>query len=208
MELTAVLKDWLKLVIGLTMLFALPPQIATASSSKSKPDCQTDKLYCTILELRPDINKDMAYSLSNHIYKYSNMYKVDPYRVIAIGMQESGLRVVNRKQSVMLINEECDPEGVCTEYAKYVTGYSDVGIFQFHVNTIQNYSMDALRLRDDIEYATEQACLLLSLKIKECKDVGKNAWACYHSRTEHHRKLYVKLVNRYYKNKDLIDGKD
>lgn len=206
MEHRVVLKNLLRLATGLIMLFA-----SALSADAANPNCQTDKLYCAILELRPDINKDMAYSLSNHVYKYSKMYKVDPYRIIAIGMQESGLRVVNRKQSVMLINEECDPEGVCTEYAKYVTGYSDVGIFQFHVNTIQNYSMDALRLRDDIEYATEQACLLLSLKIKECQDIGKDSWSCYHSRTEHHRKLYVKLVNRYYKNKDtkeINDGKD
>lgn len=177
-----------------------------APAFASSRDCAVHPLYCAILELRPDISTDFAMDFSNYVSKYSRQYKVDPYRVLAIAMQESAIRNIHRKQMVVLINEQCDDEGVCTEYTSLASGYTDIGIFQFHALTIQYYGMDILRLRDDIEYATEQHCKLLAIKIKECADLGEEAWSCYHSRSPKYRVKYVTDVNRYYLPGGAADG--
>lgn len=135
-------------------------------------------IECAIRTLQPLTGAGEARLLSNLISKYSLKYKVDPLRVVAIAMQESGLRNVDRIHG-----------GIVT----------DVGIYQFNILTIDSYGMDAVRLKNDIAYATERMCWLLSIKLKECSDLGKDAWACYHSRTDKHRLKYINLVDKYYK---------
>lgn len=95
------------------------------------------------------------------------------------------------------LKEDCT-SGTCVEYMRKVRGYTDIGLYQFHAATIEAYGMDAIRLRDDIEYATDRHCFLLSVKVKECADLGEDAWACYHSRTPKYRNKYIQMVNRYF----------
>ena len=106
---------------------------------------------------------------------------------------------IHRKHTVLELVEDCDEEtGKCVEYMRKVRGYTDIGLYQFHAATIEAYGMDALRLRDDIEYATDRHCFLLSVKLRECADLGDSAWTCYHSRTPFYREKYEKMVNKYY----------
>lgn len=149
-----------------------------AGSIPSGTDCSRHPLQCAIMSLQPAIKAGEAHTLSNYIYKYSKKYEVDPYRVIAIGMQESSLQNINRVNNQII---------------------TDVGMFQFNVNTIDAYEMDFERLQTDLSYQVEMACWLLSQKLKYCSDLGMDAWTCYHSRTEKYRLLYQDLVNRYYK---------
>lgn len=187
----------LRNLILTTTLYALV-LAGTAAGNSGPVDCDRDPVLCAILKLRPNVDHKYAYKLSNEIAKYARKYSVDPYRIVAIGMQESGLRNIHRKHDVIVITEDCNEVGICTEYVKQVRGYTDIGIFQFHARTITDHGLDVLRLRDDIGYATEQACRLLSQKIRQCADLGDEAWSCYHSRTEKYRTKYVKLVERYY----------
>lgn len=148
-------------------------------------------LECAIKTLQPALAAGEARLLSNYIARYSKKYNVDPYRVIAIGMQESSLRQVNRYR------EYKTPTGV----QRVVT---DIGLFQFNINTIDAYEMDFERLQTSLEYQVEMACWLLSRKLVYCSDLGMEAWACYHSRTDKHRLLYQELVNRYYKGEQYV----
>lgn len=167
--------------------------------AEAKEDCAKNPVYCAILKLRPDIDKTFGLELSNYIFKYSKKYGTDPYRSVAIAMQESTLRNIHRKQDVVLIKEHCDSDNVCVEYTELGTGYTDIGIWQFHARTIQAFSMDALRLRDDIEYSTERHTYLLRIKMQECgAALGEDAWSCYHSSTPQYREKYVQMVERYY----------
>lgn len=136
-------------------------------------------LRTALQTLQPKLNNEEALILSNLIYKYSIKYNVDPYRVIAIGMQESGLKNIDRLSK----------NGIIT----------DIGIFQFNVGTIDIYKLDSRRLKDDISYAVEKACWLLSKKLKDCQHLGKDAWGCFHSRSDKHRLKYHKMVDKYYK---------
>lgn len=136
--------------------------------------------------------------LSNAIAKYSKQYGTDPYRSVAIAMQESSLRNVHRKQDFIIITETCDEENVCSESVKQSTGYTDLGIFQFHARTIKERNVDVLLLRDDVEYATEQHIKLLAEKKRLCQELGSEAYTCYHSKTPKYRELYKKAVEGYY----------
>lgn len=159
--------------------------------------CQKHPIYCSIKAINNKVDDAWAMEISNHLHKYSKRYNTDPMISVAIIAQESMFRNVHRKQDIVLFYEECDEDNVCVEYTKLATGYTDVGLYQFHARTIQAYGMDALRLRDDIEYATERHAFLLSEKLRECSRLGKEAWSCYHSATPHFRKKYVRMVGRY-----------
>lgn len=175
-----------------TLVMAEPQNCGSVQFSKKNP------IYCAIMSIHPKVEHSWAMILSNYIHKYSRKYTTDPLRTVAIIAQESMFRNVHRKHTVLELVEECDEAGECIEYLRKVRGYTDIGLYQFHAATIEAYGMDALRLRDDIEYATERHCFLLSVKLRECADLGDSAWTCYHSRTPLYREKYERMVNRYY----------
>lgn len=152
-----------------------------------KVRCRNHPIFCRIVNLKPTIDKEFAMTLSNLIHKYSNKYGTDPLITVAIAMQESSLRNVNRY-------------GTVYKSGKYIKGITDVGIYQFHVNTIRNEGLNADKLAEDLDYATEQHVKLLKKKMKLCRwlDIPlEESWSCYHSATEKHRLKYVNLVKRY-----------
>lgn len=165
--------------------------IATAiavSGSASGVDCSVHKIYCRLVDLQPDINVTFAMELSNKLYRYSRRYGTDPMVSVAIGMQESSLRNIDRYETVI------DSKG------RYVRGVSDIGVFQLHVATIANLELDPTRLRNDLDYQVEQHVKLLRRKIRVCSAKGwaKGAeWSCYHSYSRSNRKHYENLVRRY-----------
>lgn len=170
------------------------------SSSLLAVDCEKNKLYCTIMDLQPSADPAWAMRLSNYIYKYSKQYGTDPYRSIAIAMQESGLKNINRKEAVLIEDSICDAEGACVDSYRSVEGLTDIGVFQFHVKTIMNdSSFDLVRLRTDLEYATKRHVKFLKEKMEACSHLKDESWSCYHSVTPKYRKQYVKHVNRYYR---------
>lgn len=161
-----------------------------AFNSYAVPKCPSEKhpLYCTIVELKPSINKSFAFRMSNLIYRYSRIYKTDPYRTIAIIMQESGFRNIHVPGSVYVPKDDITIEGL-----------KDLGLYQMNVSTIQHYGFDPAKIIEDLEYATECHFKILKRKIKLCKNLGKDSWTCYHSKTPFYRENYKKLVNRYYR---------
>lgn len=171
---TGFIKAIIMLLVSITChnVYAAPLVMKAPSDTQ----CIKHPLACAIKTLQPALAGGEAFFLSNLIYKYSKKYNVDPYIVIAIAMQESGLRNINRTSG-----------GIIT----------DVGLYQFHISTIDHYNIDMLRLTMDIAYQTERACWLLSVKLKECSDLN-NSWACWHSRTDKHKAKYELMVNKYY----------
>lgn len=168
-------------------------------SAEGRPKCPSvsHPIYCSILKLNQNIDKSYAFKLSNYIHKATKKYKLDPMRSVAIAAQESMFQNIHRKHTVLELVEKCEND-TCVEYMRTVRGYTDIGVWQFHAATIRQYGMDALRLRDDIEYATDRHAFLLRAKLRECADLGTDAWVCYHSRTVKYREKYKRMVNRYY----------
>lgn len=156
-------------------------------------DCNRHKVYCKITKLNKHIDKDFAMKLSNMIYRKAKKYKTDPMVSVAIAMQESSIRNINRHETAVN-HYECYHLKICEP----IKTISDVGIFQIHVNTAKHYDIDIHRLLTDIEYQVESHMKILSSKIKLCKRKGiKTVWSCYHSVTPKHRNKYVRMVGRY-----------
>lgn len=161
------------------IITCLPVFISNIAQSKpSSTNCEQNPIQCALLTLQPALGSEGSYLLSNLIHKYANFHNVDPYRLVAIAMQESSLRNINRTTKTGII--------------------TDVGLFQFNINTIDIYNMDVRRLQEDIAYAVERASWLLAKKLIECNNLGQEAWTCYHSRTDKHRLKYLNQVNKYY----------
>lgn len=151
-------------------------------------DCNKHSIYCHIVKLNPGAPKAME--LSNYLYKYSTKYDTDPHISVAIAMQESSLRNRNRYVYGSFVN--CEGKRVVRKVA------TDIGLFQFHVRTIENMNIDSQRLQLDLEYAVEQHVKLLKHKMKVCKSKGiDNTWGCYHSYTKEKRDEYVRKVRRF-----------
>jgi len=175
----------------LILLLSISPTI-----SLGDVDCSEHRVYCKIKELRPKIDDKRAMQLSNILYGYAKKYGGDPILAVAIGMQETSLREKDRKQNSIEFFRTCSG-GRCYEDWRVISTITDVCMFQFHVDTIVNYGMDPIRLRDDLSYCVEWHFKLMSQKIKECKDLRGEAWSCYHSRTKKHREMYIRDVERY-----------
>ena len=156
-------------------------------------NCAKNPIFCHIKRLKPNIRHEKAIRLSNIFHKSARKYKVNnPIRSVAIAMQETSLNLkLSRKQNVIVFNDDMTAWEV-------IKGYSDICMFQFHVNTIVNEKLDPIRLKTDINYCTDQHFKLMKKKIKACKHLGDEAWTCYHSRTSRLRKRYKEDVERYY----------
>lgn len=185
----------MKILLTLTLILG-----AFFTSKAEALDCSRHRIYCKIISLRPNIDKAWAMKFSNIIYAKSKKYGTDPIRSVAVGMQETSLRRINRKQSVLLVKEVCS-DGICVDEYTKVTGLTDLSIWQFHIETVAAFGMDYGKIQNDLVYATDFHFKLMKHKIKRCKHLGDDAWTCYHSITERHRKLYKKMVNRFYKGK-------
>lgn len=180
-------------------LIASQTSIAASVNSafSTKVSCKVNPLYCQICKFKPKVNKVWAMKLSNLLHKYGKKYHIDPWRSLAIAMQESSLKNQHRRRKVLVYYDFCKKDQ-CVKKYKYVEGLTDVGLFQFHVNTIIYNKINPLRLASDLEYVVKQHFLLLSKKQKQCQFLGAESWACYHSKNKKYRDKYIKLVNRYF----------
>ncbi len=166
----------------------------------SSLSCQKNRIFCQILTLRPNIDKKWAYKFSNLLYKYGKKFKMDPMRSLAIAMQETSLKNQHRSRNVLVFFDKCDNKH-CVKSYKEIIGFSDLSIFQFHVNTIKNFDINPLKLNTSLEYAVKSHFELLQYKQQRCKHLKESAWACYHSKTPKYQNRYISMVNRWYPKK-------
>ena len=186
-------KFWATLIIGwiIIPLLVLVVVMYSCPIHGAEIDCDKNPIYCNILDKKPDMVPSKAMELSNTIYKYSKKYKQNPHISVAIGMQETGLKQANREQNIIVFDDSDKGWSV-------VKGYSDVCMFQFHVNTIVAHNLNPIKLKNDLDYCVEQHFKLMQQKRKICSHLGKDSWTCYHSVNKIPREFYKKLVERYF----------
>lgn len=163
--------------------------INSTSLGDSTTNCEKHPLLCTILTLNPTIDYDRAMKISNAVAKYSKVYDIDPYISLAIIRQESGFADINRTIRAMVKTKKG------YEIQDVIT---DIGMYQFNVNTIELYKIDADKFKTDLDYSTNWHFKLLKEKMNFCKRLGKNSFACYHSATPDKYKAYIRQVRRWY----------
>lgn len=154
-------------------------------------ECSKHPIYCKIVKLVPNIDKDFAMNISNVFHKYGKKYQLDPNISVAIAMQETGLKRKSRTGKVIVYSQDM-------QSFEIVEGYTDICMFQFHVDTIKAEDLDPIKLKLDFNYCAEQHFKLLKKKISLCRERKiKPYWSCYHSVTPEFRELYTKQVNRF-----------
>lgn len=187
-------------ILGFSVNLSASPEIAVKDSPELTVEfCKRNKIYCAIVKLKPGIDSKFAMDLSNAIYKYSRRAKVDPFRVVAIAMQESSISPVVRYETVRVQKTICAREKVCVvRYVKEKRA-TDFGIYQFHAKTVESLGVDQKRLMSDLDYATKVHTEFLALKQKQCSaKYKKTAWACYNSSTPKLHKAYARKVEKHY----------
>lgn len=158
-------------------------------------NCKQHSVYCHIKALRPDMDDKRAMNLSNLIYKYAKKYGTDPHVSVAIGMQESRLRNIHAQQYGLQKVTVCDEANFCHDDFREVKIYTDLGMFQFHVGSLDSYNINLKRvIRHDLDYIVEKHIKILRDKIKMCEHLKEAAWSCYHSKTPNKRKIYYQMV--------------
>lgn len=180
---------------GLMLMISWP--CFSSNIDVSTLTCTDNRLYCHILQLRPNIDKEWAYKFSNLLYKYAKKFKMDPMRSLAIAMQETSLKNQHRTRKVLVFYDQCNKDK-CIKAYREVEGASDLSVFQFHVNTIKEFNIDPIQLNYSLEYAVKTHFELLKYKEEHCAFLKENAWACYHSKTPKYQKQYIEMVNRWY----------
>lgn len=178
--------------------------IAVSMGNVDAADCERHPIYCHIKRVKPSMNNKKAMRLSNLMYKYARKYKIkNAIRSVAIAMQETNLRNINRSQTVIIFETKCGDDSSmtliwpCIETFKYVKGYSDISLFQFHALTIKHYKLDPVKLKNNLEYAVEKHFMIMKDKLKLCKYLEEDAWTCYHSTTPKLRKRYKEDVEQW-----------
>ena len=149
---------------------------------------QKHPIYSQILKIKPTINKKYAMHLSNVMHKMSKKYNQDPLISVAIAMQESSMRNINRKQRIVIYTKDG---------YEIKRGYTDLCLFQIHVDTAIHYGMDLVKLNNNLSYCVEQHFRIMKIKRNACKRLDKDSWTCYHSFTKSLRLQYKKLVERF-----------
>ena len=165
----------------------------STSAAAAAPDCTRHPIYCKIVEINPSIDRGFAMELSNIIYRAAILYKIDPMISVAIAAQESGIRNINREAIGVYPVCEVHAHVPCHTFRTI----TDVGIFQIHVKTAENYGMDIFKLLNSVEYQVVSHMKILKQKLKLCADLGDEAYSCYHSKTPKYRKAYVKHIKKY-----------
>ncbi len=97
------------------------------------------------------------------------------------------------RRALVIAKLESDYQGVISRSGK------DLGVFQFHTDTIRRYGFDKNYLRSNLEYAMYAFTLVMHDKLTACKH-RKVPEACWHSTTQVH-------YSRYSKNYTAIDKK-
>ncbi len=189
---------YLGVLLSTSLAVAKPTFIPNPYRPKQQANCKLHKLYCKIMELQPNSDPKWAMRFSNALVRYAKKYDMDPWLSLAIAMQESSLLFPKPVTKSIVFTRTCNKKGVCNRSHKIVEGHTDLGIFQFHVNTIISNDIDPVRLIEDLDYATDWHYQVLKKKIVQCKHLGEKAWACYHRRTPMLHANYFKKVSRYY----------
>jgi hypothetical protein len=166
--------------------------VAALSVAEAKPtQCSDRPVYCKLTKFRPDLDRLTLSRIASVFRRHAEKHGQDPMLSVAIAMQETGLRQVNRIENVIVFN----PDGITWRVERGVT---DVCMFQFHVDTIVDQGLDPIKLKDNLDYCVEQHFKLLKKKRTICSDLGDDAWTCYHSKNPKLRKTYKRMVARYF----------
>jgi len=179
----------------------------------------THPIYQRLLELQPSLDKPLAMSISNEIYKCHKKIGLDKYIMTAIYNQESSinykakncLKGILAKSAVDEIVSIIGKNSVIIDEQKLRDELThipfkvcfDLGIGQINVNTALRFAQctDLKRLITDYKYNISCSCKVLEGFKKRFSHKDKLWWTRYNANNPVKREIYRQLVIRYYPKK-------
>jgi len=176
-------------------------------------------IYHRLLELQPTLNKKLAMSISDEIYKCHKRINVDKFIITAIYNQESSinykakncLKGILHKSALDEIMSIVDKNSITINEQKLRDDLThiplkvcfDLGIGQINVNTALRYKecTDLNRLITDYKYNISCSCKVLEGFKKRFGHKDKLWWTRYNANNPEKREIYRQLVIRYYPKK-------
>lgn len=181
--------------ILILILLILTSTIAQAYDVKNNP------IYHSILVLNPKIDKRDAFKYSNIIYKYSNLYKIDPFLIVAISRQESYINL-NTVREVIISDIELDKK--TNKFIKKVE-VTDFCMMQINKQNVISKNLDPERLIRDPDYCIHEGVKILNF-FKKFSESEEFWWTRYNSPSDNHREIYKKYVlDHYSKISDIVN---
>jgi len=176
-------------------------------------------IYRRLLELQPSLDKKLAMSISDEIYKCHKRIGVDKFIMTAIYNQESSinykakncLKGILHKSALDEIMSIINKNAVTLDEQKLRDDLThipfkvcfDLGIGQINVNTALRYKQctDLKRLITDYKYNISCSCKVLEGFKKRFGHKDKLWWTRYNANNPVKREIYRQLVIRYYPKK-------
>lgn len=200
------------------ILVALILLIASVESKAVEvADSETHPIYSRLIQLQPALDKPLAMSISNEIYKCHKKIGLDKYLMTAIYNQESSINYkaknclkgilengaldeivdIVKSNSGALLNENKLREDLTHIPLKVCF---DLGIGQINVNTALKHAncTDLKRLLTDYSYNISCSCKVLEGFKKRYGHKEKLWWTRYNASNSVKREIYRKLVMQYY----------
>ncbi len=147
-------------------------------------------IFHFILTLKPKMNRKLAMKYSNSFYRYSKKYDLDPYLLVSIAMQESGIKpnTIRVVKGYVAVDGKYVPMEIETDFC----------MMQIHYRNVEVMNLDLKRLQTDYDYCISIGAKILA-SFKRLEREGQEFWwSRYNARSPYKRKIYESLVNRYY----------
>lgn len=177
----------LALLLGIVMAFGT--HHSNAGRVPHKCLKASNKICRKIMVLRPRMDLDEAYKLSNIFYKKARKYKVSGDLLLSIGYQESTLKL----DTIRYISGLQKVDG---EYKKVLIG-SDFCMMQINSMNITAMKLDTERLLTDAEYCIEAGAKILANFKRLYSRVDPMWWTRYNANTKEHRDRYRGHIERH-----------
>jgi len=170
------------------MAFIMPTTCFGVSVNKRK-----NPIYESIIILNTSIEREVAYSYSNIIAKYSRRYRLNPFLVVSIAKQESGITLSAERGYFTGKVYALSDNTLVRNYE-----ISDFCMMQIHRSNVIKLKLDPNRLLEDPEYCIHEGIKILK-HFKFFQTLEPYIWwSRYNASSIDKRELYRQDVLRHY----------
>ena len=186
-------------------------------------DPQKHPIYTRLLQLQPKLDKSLAMSISNEIYRCHKKIGLDKYLLVAMYNQESRINyrakncqkgilekeALDKIVSLLNLNENnvfFNVEKLRKELKQIPLKMCfDLGLSQINVNTALKYEIcdDLERLVTDYQYNISCSCKVLEGIQRRYALRDEFWWTRYNASSPKKREIYKQLVMEFYPKKEL-----
>jgi len=141
-----------------------------------------------ILKLMPKMSPESAMEYSNLFYKYSAVYKIDPFLMVSVAFKESTFKA----------DEMAEACGLDYPNHKEVCVPTDFCLMQIHYSNVLKYNLDAAMLLSDMDHCVEWGYKIMNGFVRNRKK-DPHWYSRYNAKTGYKRRIYQRAIMTHYR---------